>query len=924
MKGESRDSGRPRIPSNLRIRRGSSYNAAVISRNHLDDEAGAFNPERRGSEGLIGGETLRMQETNGTRHDGSFSRPTGRRLGVVEELARQDRIANAQRSSNHATTSNRQEASTSSNIPASEQPSFQNRTRITTKPPDTRLPAVAEVASPIESSDNPSTIANRTSSHIFTPDTGALRSVETGNYFPQSESSTNGTTKPHDQDGTPSNLPAPASLSRPPMPSSISMPPETSGKPLQDLDMNITKDNKATKDDSLVPDGGGRLARMPSQISKISPNLHQIETPPEEREHHEAEVADYLDVIDAEVGALGYLTNVQNSIFVPNIPGLYDRRPIHELPGSRRRSSTITSLAKRVNDNRRSSLIDSATSHDRASITSDLEQGRGNGRASALGAATGFTGGEKPSRPPTRTMLRRVTSAVTFRRKASPEEEAEYAKHIKEWRDMDEEERDELDEHVRLVLSKRSKFHRGLKGFWAFVKTPMGFIMTLYGFLITFWGTAIMLFIWNWIHVGERRRYWIEICDQILCALFAAVGLGFAPFRAVDTYRMIWIAKMHYKTWERRKQLGLNDLQDKNDLPRPDEEGSNQVSRVVTARDPATRSSAGRSSRADGDLESPVASTDEIPDKQPKHWWDLKHDSTPSPGKTKLLGPQNSHESDHHFRKHRKHPNQFIVPNREESSPQSPKEQGDSSGDTEDGSNQKPVLKRNESIKSELVKEREEIVVLTKEEQEILEHHQRKFHASHTFYRFHETSTHRAFPLDLMIAIVCLLDCHSILQGALGGCTWGIKYTHRPTALTATLITCSLSCNAMAGLLIYIGGRKTKKREEVERRLKIALEAMALAKIERRRARGELPDRHHEGSKGSTTSNKVESDESPNEEEQNRLELRQAVDNAARETEEADQAPYDEPIHDDQNSTLRRNTSLSRSVDLKEAIKGSL
>ena len=90
-----------------------------------------------------------------------------------------------------------------------------------------------------------------------------------------------------------------------------------------------------------------------------------------------------------------------------------------------------------------------------------------------------------------------------------------------------------------------------------------------------------MLFIFSWIKVDARRRYWIEICDQILCALFAAVGLGFAPFRAVDTYRMIHIAKLHHRTWERRTKLGLHGLRDPNDLPRPVKDGANQVSRII-------------------------------------------------------------------------------------------------------------------------------------------------------------------------------------------------------------------------------------------------------------------------------------------------------------------------------------------------------
>lgn len=69
--------------------------------------------------------------------------------------------------------------------------------------------------------------------------------------------------------------------------------------------------------------------------------------------------------------------------------------------------------------------------------------------------------------------------------------------------------------------------------------------------------------------------------------------------------------------------------------------------------------------------------------------------------------------------------------------------------------------------------------------------------------------------------------------------TWGIYYKNRPTSVTATIITFSLSCNIIAGILIWWGGERTKKREEVERLLRIALEEEALAKIERRRRRAE-------------------------------------------------------------------------------------
>lgn len=561
---------------------------------------------------------------------------------------------------------------------------------------------------------------------------------------------------------------------------------------------------KSSLSASVEGDAGSRDNRLRRPRSNVS-----IPTPVEEEgsqmedyddDHHTDDVADYLDVVDPEVGALGYLSNIGNSIFLPNIPALYDRRPTHNLPASRRRNMSISTVASQ----RRSSLASSLSRRSHDSNRASEE-----GRAGSPEAA--FKAMPTPKRP---SVMTRMSSAVGWNRK---EDDEEFVKHIKNWRDMDEEERDELDEHVKMLLTKKSKFKRGAKGFYAFTKTPMGFIMTLYGFLVTFWGTAIVLFIFGWIHVGGRKRYWIEICDQILCALFAAVGLGFAPFRAVDTYRMIHIAHYHHLTWKRRQQLGLKELSDPNDLPRPEHDGSNQVSRMMTPIDDAgdvnvgsvTSSNHGLIGRSDTGLST----------KSKKHRKHLLHH------KKIVELPEEIHQITEHAN--------------------SSARIAEDLGAEKKGANP-PMLKRNESIQSELIKEREDVVVLTKGEQEVLEYHQRKFHASHTFYRYHATSTHHAFPLDLMIVITCLLDCHSLLQAALGGCTWGIKYTHRPTALTATLISCSLSCNAVAGLIIYLGGRRTKKREEVERRLRIALEAEALAKIERRRARGELPGRDHQ------------------------------------------------------------------------------
>lgn len=131
------------------------------------------------------------------------------------------------------------------------------------------------------------------------------------------------------------------------------------------------------------------------------------------------------------------------------------------------------------------------------------------------------------------------------------------------------EEKAALDDHVRHVLhSKRAKFKRTMRGFGRYVRNPLGFIVTLYFFLITFWGAAWVLFLIGWIYVGNRQDYFVEICDQVLTALFCVVGITMFPFRLVDTYHMAYVAFYAHRTWRLRKERGLRELKDHNELPR--------------------------------------------------------------------------------------------------------------------------------------------------------------------------------------------------------------------------------------------------------------------------------------------------------------------------------------------------------------------
>lgn len=127
----------------------------------------------------------------------------------------------------------------------------------------------------------------------------------------------------------------------------------------------------------------------------------------------------------------------------------------------------------------------------------------------------------------------------------------------------------------------------------------------------------------------------------------------------------------------------------------------------------------------------------------------------------------------------------------------------------------------------------EEFSVLNPKQQARLTYHQTKYAKSHTFYRPHETETHFAFPLKLLVAITVLLDLHSCLQISLGSVTYGIKYQDRPFALTTVILCCSITANATAGLLIWIGDRRTRKKDVIERMARQELTEEAMNKVKK-------------------------------------------------------------------------------------------
>lgn len=249
--------------------------------------------------------------------------------------------------------------------------------------------------------------------------------------------------------------------------------------------------------------------------------------------------------------------------------------------------------------------------------------------------------------------------------------------------------------------------------------------MTLYAVLITLFGLAWVLFLIGkfspfsavqilihsgWINVGDQKSYVVNVIDNVLVALFALVGDGLAPFRAVDTYHMAYIAHYHKLSWRLRRERGLTKLRDHNDLPEQREK-----------------------------------------------------DADPEAAK-----PEDT-----------------------------------------------------------------EFSVLSPQQQKKLIHHQTKFSKSHSFYKPHETATHYAFPLKLLITVVTLLDAHSILQIMLGTFTWAWSYHSRPTWITTVILCCSITVNITAGVFISIGDRKTRKKEVITRMARQEMTRLAIKKMKK-------------------------------------------------------------------------------------------
>lgn len=108
------------------------------------------------------------------------------------------------------------------------------------------------------------------------------------------------------------------------------------------------------------------------------------------------------------------------------------------------------------------------------------------------------------------------------------------------------------------------------------------------------------------------------------------------------------------------------------------------------------------------------------------------------------------------------------------------------------------------------------------------------FAESQSWYRPHETFTHHAFSISLALWITICNDLNSLFQCLLCGYMWGYAthYRSRPAWSTGIFMPCSFLAGIAAGVLIWKGGEKSKKKREVEEKLLAAFAKDVDARVE--------------------------------------------------------------------------------------------
>jgi hypothetical protein len=246
------------------------------------------------------------------------------------------------------------------------------------------------------------------------------------------------------------------------------------------------------------------------------------------------------------VSTVSTLSNLQNSLFLPDLGNLYNRMPTIDLSRRRRnkarpdeykmREVPHVSAFAEADEVAAQTAAEAAAAQDASSTTGPTDPHRD---AAWPAAGSPDNSPEIPTKAPPQPWVTRHASASSSSVASTVEEGgAEDASEGCEdevrrrerlmrststvrgeyavlpaglaWDDWSEEEKAELDDHVRhLMHSRRERVRRRLRGFRKFVSRPLGFLITLYAVLITFWGAAWVLFL-----IGGCRTWRVmRACD---------------------------------------------------------------------------------------------------------------------------------------------------------------------------------------------------------------------------------------------------------------------------------------------------------------------------------------------------------------------------------------------------------------------------
>ncbi|KAL7007272.1 hypothetical protein EMMF5_003111 [Cystobasidiomycetes sp. EMM_F5] len=307
----------------------------------------------------------------------------------------------------------------------------------------------------------------------------------------------------------------------------------------------------ATAGESVPAQSRSRAGSVSSQRAAARSPLSAISS--DRNDVYGNNVADLLDVLDPEVQALNTLGDIQNTWFIPNT-GLFDRTRKIQL--TKPPSVPDTAIPSRVNNTY-------ADVDAELSAIAEKDESKSLPPVPAPPSPAEVDGQVKGPAQPVDTSVEKLAEHRVVR--------GEYfvlSSKIVDMSDWTEQEQADLDDYVRhLMHSRKEKLRRNRRAFGKYVRTPLGCFITVYASLLTFWGAAWVLFLIGWLPAGDRQAYFVEICDQILVALFCITGLGLIPFRIRDTYNAYFVIKYHKKTLKLREKRGLPPLSDRNELP---------------------------------------------------------------------------------------------------------------------------------------------------------------------------------------------------------------------------------------------------------------------------------------------------------------------------------------------------------------------